>query len=240
MIRGFHHFPIQASLLVSSIIALCAQAQQQQQPATRPATATTAATKPIAITRPATTRIPATATAPTTTAAVPSDPPPPPKAVVLAFAAAIGRGDAAAAKALVVPDDSHGQWVDSTLALAASLNKLDAASVAKFGEPGRKVSQNALGMTAALSALDQGQEKITGDGAVVNGTIHLRRGERGRWLIELPTTDAERTRRRMLYDLLVEAAEQTAAEVAAGRHPTLDAARTAFEQRALRARVRAG
>jgi hypothetical protein len=136
--------------------------------------------------------------------------------------------------------------VDSTLALAASLKKLDAAAVAKFGEPGRKVSQNSLGMTAALSALDQGQEKITGDRAVVNGggtgggTIHLRRGERGRWLIDLPATDAQRTRRRKLYDLLVEAAEQTAAEVSGGRHPTVDSARTAFEQRALRARVRAG
>jgi len=166
--------------------------------------------------------------------------------VVLAFAAAINRGDAAAAKTLALPDQAHAQWVDSTLALAASLKKLETAAVARFGDAGRKVSQNGLGMSSALGALEQGQEKIEGDRAVVNGagmnggTLRLRRGEQGKWLIELPATDAQRARTRKLYDLLIEAAEQTAVEVSAGRHPTAEAAKAAFEQRVLRARIRAG
>ena len=248
------------SLLVAGVWSF-QQTLHAQQPATTTTTTTKPATRTVATTRAAPATTTATAgtrptsrpttvaatvptTAPTTAAVAP--PPPPPKAVVIAFAAAINRGDAAAAKTLALPDEAHGQWIDSTVALAAGLKKLDAAAVARFGDAGRKVSQNGLGMTTALGALEQGQEKIEGDRAVVNGagmnggTLGLRRGEHGKWLIELPVTDAQRARTRKLYDLLIEAAGQTAAEVSAGRHPSADAAKAAFEQRVLRARIRAG
>src|SRR6266700_2770701 len=93
---------------------------------------------------------------------------PPPKAVALAFAGLIEKGDASAAKALVPQDPLHAQWVEATVALSSALKRLDAAAVAKFGEAaGKGISYNQLHLTASLKSLEQAQEKVDGDAAIL-------------------------------------------------------------------------
>ena len=66
-------------------------------------------------------------------ATAPVAPPPSPKAIAQAFAAALDKGDAAAAKSLLPNDPAHSKWVDATIALSAALKKLDTAAVTRFG-----------------------------------------------------------------------------------------------------------
>jgi hypothetical protein len=232
------------------LLGLVLQAAAQQPPAPPPASAQPAppATKPT--TTPATTRLtqastkPATVptTAPTT---APAPPPPAPRQVATAFAAAIERGDAPAAKALVVGDEPHARWVDSTIGLASALKKLDTAAVGKFGEPGRGVSRGALGMINAFAAMKDAQEKVEGDRAAVMtadpgaAPLHMRRIDGGKWIIDLRLSNPEIARQRKLLDTLTRAADRTATELAAGKYPTLEAARTALDLRVLRARIEA-
>ena len=222
--------------LLGLLIGALWQTAKAQQPPTTTATTRPATTSPATTSLKPPTTTPATATAPV--------PPPAPKAVALSFAGAIDRADQAAAKSLVVPGDTHVRWTESTIKLAASLKKLDAAAIAKFGEPGRRVSQNALGMPDSFAALQQAQEKIEGDRATLalpgapTPVLSLRRSANGAWLIDAPIPEADLPRQHRLYAALIEAAERTTTEIAAGAYPNPDHAAAAFARRVLRARIR--
>jgi hypothetical protein len=185
-------------------------------------------------------------TAPPATA--PAAPPPSPKAVALAFTAAIEKGDAPAAKALLPTDDDgddgRARWVDATVALTAGMKKLDAAAVARFGDSGKGVSQNQLHLGDAAKTLEQAQEKIDGDTAtlVLPGQAHplvsLKKVD-GKWrLLAGPASAAQTPAQLALCQRLLQAATRTADEISAGNHPTADSAGQAFAARVLDARLK--
>src|SRR5688572_2310576 len=229
--------------LLGLVIGGSGQASRAQPAtATKPATTATApATQPASSQA---TTLPTTK-ATTVAATAPVPPPPAPKAVALAFAVAIDRGDAAAAKALAVADPAHGKWVESTVKLAGSLKKLDAAATARWAEAGRKVSQNAMGLTEALGALQQAQEKIEGPRATLTQpgaaapALVLRQGAGGNWRVEAPVAGDQLDAQHRLYAMLTQAAERTATEVARGDYANADQAAAAFARRVLRARIAA-
>ncbi len=238
--------PAGAIVLLGLVVGWSGQLLRgQQAPATKPTTAATVpATAPskFPATAPATGATTLPATAPAT---APAAPPPTPTAIGLAFAAAIERGDAAAAKARAVGEPAHAKWVDATVKLAGSLKKLDAAAVARWGEGGRKVSQNTMGLGEALGALRQAQEKVEGPRATLTQpggggpALRLRQGAGGAWRVEAPAQGRALETQLRLYALLSDAAERTAAEVAAGGFANAEEAAAAFARRVLRARVAA-
>jgi hypothetical protein len=184
-------------------------------------------------------------TAPPATA--PAAPPPSPKAVALAFTAAIEKGDAPAAKALLPSDDGddgRARWVDATVALTAGLKKLDAAALARFGDGGRGVSQNQLHLGDAAKSIEQAQEKIDGDTATLilpgqsKPLVSLKKVD-GKWrLLAGPASAAEIPEQLALCQRLLQAAARTADEVTAGAHPTADFAAKVFAARVLEARLK--
>jgi hypothetical protein len=178
----------------------------------------------------------APATAPAATAPLPS-----PKAVALAFAAAVERGDAASAKALVTPEPAHATWAESAAALAAALKRLDDAAVARFGEGGRVISQNRLHMTDAFRALDQAQEKVDGETATVTAPRQVEplrfRRVNGLWLLVPPLPEPDGGRARALSARLARAAVRTADEIAAGAFTSAAGAARVFAARVLEARL---
>ncbi len=222
--------------------APAATTQQAATPTSPPASpqANPPATRPSTTTAPA---VAATAPAPPAPPVVPAAPPPGPKAVALAFAASLEKGDAAVAKGLVPPTEAHGNWVDAAAALAAALKRLDAAALAKYGDPaGRAVSANQLHLLDNLKALEQTQEKIDGDTATLTlpgqprPLLHLKQVG-ARWLLQLPHDPEAIAPQSALLARLAEAADRTAREVATGGHPTAAQATRAFATRALEARL---
>ncbi|HYE20184.1 MAG TPA: hypothetical protein VEA69_17180 [Tepidisphaeraceae bacterium] len=180
-------------------------------------------------------------------------PPPGPKQVAVALAGAIDRGDAAAARGLVVAHGISPQVADATVALAGAVRRLETTAGAKFtgnGAAGAVVTR-ALRLTDGLRAVEQAQEQVDGDSATLTlpgaGAPVLRaRRTDGAWRIDLTPAAPDdaavaREARRLfkLYDLLAKAADQTAAEVNAGAHATSDEAAAAFAGRVLRARLMA-
>jgi hypothetical protein len=181
-------------------------------------------------------------------ATAPAPPPPSPKAVALAFTAALEKGDAPTAKALLPSgDDDDGgraRWVDATVALTAGLKKLDAAAVARFGDGGKTVSQNQLHLGDAAKSIEQAQEKIDGDTAALvlpgqaKPLVSLKKVD-GKWrLLAGPASAAEIPKQLALCQRLLQAATRTADEVTAGAHPTADFAAKVFAARVLEARLK--
>ena len=167
-----------------------------------------------------------------------------PKAAVAALAAAVDKGDAKAAAALLVADEAHATWAQSTVALAGALKTLDAAAVARFGPAvGDTVSQHRLHLTDAFKAAEQAQEKVDGDAATVTSPgqtspLTLTKAPDGRWLLRVaPAAEPAQRRQRELYARLIAAAVKTAAEVAAKTYDTPEAAAAAFASRVTEARL---
>ena len=180
-------------------------------------------------------------------------PAPGPKQVAQALAGAIDRGDAAAARGLVVAHGISPQLADATVALAGAVRRLETTAGAKFagnGAAGATVTR-ALRLTEGLRAVEQAQEQVDGDSATLTlpgATVPVLRARRadGAWRVDLTPVApddaaAVREAKRLfkLYDLLIKAADQTAAEVNAGAHATPEDAAAAFAGRVLRARVMA-
>ena len=174
-------------------------------------------------------------------ATAPVAPPPSPKAIALAFVAALDKGDAPAAKALLPADETHAKWVDAGIALSAALKKLDAAAATRFKEAGKIVSQNQLHFADSLKSLEQAQEKIEGDAATltVPGQAQPLRLTRvaGKWQLLVGPTGPTAPKQLALYPRLTRAANLTAEEIAAGAHGTPEAAAKIFAARLLEARM---
>jgi predicted secreted protein len=178
-------------------------------------------------------------------ATAPAAPPPSPKAVALAFTAALEKGDAPAAKAMLPSgDDDRARWVDATVALTAGLKKLDAAALARFGDGGKGLSQNQLHLGDAAKSIEQAQEKIDGDTAtlVLPGQAQPLVSFKivdGKWrLLAGPATTAEIPEQLALCQRLLQAASRTAEEITAGDHPSADSAAKTFAARVLEARLK--
>jgi hypothetical protein len=184
---------------------------------------------------------PATATTPTTAPA--PAPLPSPKAIAIAFAAAVDRGDVAAARALVTPDPADARWATATVELGAALKKLDAAATARFGEGTPSVSQSQLHLSESIKSLEQAQEKVEGDEATVTVAagraqppLRFRKVE-GKWSLVPPLPEASLEQTVGLYNRLVKAADRTAKEIASGVYKTAADARAAFDSRVIEARL---
>jgi hypothetical protein len=178
---------------------------------------------------------------PATAPVAPIAPPPSPKAIAQAFAAALDKGDAAAAKALLPADEIHGKWVDASIALSAALKKLDAAATARFNEAGKSVSQNQLHLLDSFKSLENAQEKIEGDSATLmpadqTQPLRLQRVD-GKWQLQIGPGKADAPKQLALYARLTKAANTTAEEVAAGAYPSAEAAAKVFAARVLEARL---
>jgi len=175
-------------------------------------------------------------------ATAPVAPPPSPKAIAQAFAAALEKGDAPAAKLLLPNDPAHAKWVDATIALSAALKKLDAAAVTRFGELGKGVSQNQLHLADSFKSLEKAQEKIEDDSATLTmpdqpQPLKLTRVA-GKWQLQIgPTTEKDANRQLALYTRLTSAAATTAEQITAGKFPTAEDAGKAFAARVLDARL---
>lgn len=182
-------------------------------------------------------------TPPPTTAPAVAAPLPGPKAVAIAFAGSIEKGDAAVAKGLVPNDATHARWVEAAVALSISLKKLDATAVERFGEPGKAVTHNLLHLTDSAKALEQAQEKVEGDRAMLTvpgrpDPLVLTKVE-GNWQLQIGPAAEKLPAQLALFDRLTRAADRTTQEVAAGAYLTADRAARAFAARVLEARLRA-
>jgi len=218
---------------VLGLVAVLAGGADEPKPP-RPATTTTAAPPPA--TKPVT-PAPGVPTPVPVTAPVAS-----PKAVAIALAGWLEKGDAAAAKALVPADAAHARWIDAAAGLAKALQKLDAASIGRFGEPGKAVSQARLHLADAARALEQAQEKIDGETATLTVPGRARplafRRVGGKWIAVVgPTDDAAAARQVALYERLTRAASRMTDEIAAGAYTGADAAGRVFAARVLEARL---
>jgi hypothetical protein len=189
-------------------------------------------------------------TPPPTTA--PATAPLSPKAVAIAFAAAVDKGDAPTARSLLLPDtdqdDSGGvraRWVDATVALVTALHKLDAGAVARFGEPGKSVSQDQLHLGSSLKSIEQAQERIDPDGDSATLTLpgqprpllQLRKVD-GQWRLLAGPRAADAADQLALYARLLQAVTRTTDEIAAGLHPSAESAAHVFATRLLEARLK--
>src|SRR5258706_1018509 len=164
-------------------------------------------------------------------ATAPAAPPPSPKAVALAFAAALEKGDAPAAKALLSTDDDddgRARLVDATMALTAGLKKLDAAALARFGDAGKGISQNQLHLGDAAKSIEQAQEKIDGDTATLvlpgqaRPLVSLKKVD-GKWrLLAGPASAAQIPEQLALDHRLLQAVARTAEEISSGHQLTAD------------------
>lgn len=180
---------------------------------------------------------------PATAPVAPVAPPPSPKAIAQAFAAALEKADAAAAKALLPADEIHAKWVDASIALSTALKKLDAAAVARFNEAGKSVSQNQLHLLDSFKSLETAQEKIEGDSATLTPAdqtqpLRLLRVD-GKWQLQIGPRKADAPRQLSLYARLTKAANSTAEEITAGAYPNAEAASKVFAARVLEARLAA-
>lgn len=174
-------------------------------------------------------------------ATAPAAQPPSPKGVALAFVTALEKGDAPAAKALLPNDETHAKWVDASIALSASLKKLDAAATARFKEAGNTVSQNQLHLADSPKAIEQAAEKIEGDAATLTlpnqpQPIRLMRVA-GKWQLQLGPTGPDAAKQLALYNRLTQATNKMTDELTAGRYPTAEAATRAFAAKLLEARL---
>jgi hypothetical protein len=179
--------------------------------------------------------------APATAPVAPVQPPPTPKAIAQAFAVALDKGDAAAAKALLPADEIHAKWVDASIALSASLKKLDAAATLRFNEAGKSVSQNQLHLLDSFKSLETAQEKIEGDTATLTPAdqtqpLRLLRVD-GKWQLQIGPGKADAPRQLALYGRLTKAANSTAEEITAGAYRSAEAAAKVFAARVLEARL---
>jgi hypothetical protein len=179
---------------------------------------------------------------PATAPVAPAQPPASPKAIAQAFAAALDKGDAATAKALLPQDDTHAKWADASIALSTALKKLDAAAVARFNEAGKSVSQNQLHLLDSFKSLENAQEKIEGDAATLTPAdqtqpLRLLRVD-GKWQLQIGPGKADAAAKQLaLYGRLTKAANSTAEEIAAGAYPTAEVAAKVFAARVLEARM---
>jgi hypothetical protein len=87
-----------------------------------------------------------------------------PKKAGVAFAKALMAGDQAAVKALATGSEADFALVKNVGDLAIAMNKLEAASVKKFGEAGKLPKEMAIDMVADF---ETAEEKINGDTATL-------------------------------------------------------------------------
>jgi len=182
----------------------------------------------------------------------PAPPKPSPKQVAQSLAAAIEKGDAAALRAAVVTEGVSPQLADATLALAGALRRLDAVAATRFttAVPPTGFSQGTLHVTESLKAVEGAVEKIEGDQATLTlaaggkpAVIRFKRAG-DEWRVDLTpagedakATEVAAKRLLKLYDLLIKAADQTAAEISAGAVASVEEGSAAFARRVLKARI---
>lgn len=163
------------------------------------------------------------------------------RATWLAFAQAVVAGDRKAAKALVVGDATGFQGLEVMMDFAASDAKWQAALQAQFGQTAPKPFAGVY-----TSDPESATEEVNGDTSIIkrpherSGTQLLRQKD-GTWKVNMnydPNGGAAGAIETMR--LLARVNNEMAAEVAAGKHPSLPAALQAHAAKRVAAQPNAG
>lgn len=172
-----------------------------------------------------------------TTGSNPSSAPAPgqsPKTVAAAFIKAFADGNAAAAKAICLPDPKVSEMIDLMSGFIKATKQFQKAVVAKWGEAAAKKSGLGISVSSALAAqgeaLKQAKEETTSDTAKLvldadpSHPFTLKKVD-GKWKVDLlATQEAQPQMMAMMamYKPMTKAFNDLAAEVAAGKHQTIE------------------
>jgi hypothetical protein len=162
-----------------------------------------------------------------------------PRSAALAWIDATFMGDARTVHQILVDDPKQRDFLSASLRFSAALRALEAAAVQKFGDAGRNVTGYPDGSAKTM----QGQLKVEqlGDQAKISSpdasrSLTLRQVE-GRWRVDLSAWLEDQTLSSLSksFAQATRAAEEIAAEIAAGKFQSADEA-AAFTARRLNRR----
>jgi hypothetical protein len=154
-----------------------------------------------------------------------------PKGATKAFATAMEKGDAEAAKR--ASTGGNPAIVESMAKAMGSSKKLRDAAIAKFGDEGKKImGEEHNDMAELAKTVDESEMKEDGD----NATLKPKTGEpvklkkiNGEWKVDLTEmTAAMGTMGTGLFDSMSRAASETADDIQAGKYKTVLEAQQAF------------
>lgn len=178
-----------------------------------------------------------------------------PKATVATLAKAMQEGDANAAKAAIHGDEQQMKAIDSMMKMLTSMQKMEKAARAKFGDEVEE--QTAGGLAEVVEQTDKAEVEITDDTAVVKVPQKVEEGEEAAtapaqtlqlkkvgndWKIDanaLMNGEIPNDEQLQAINNLAGAADAVAGEIEAGKFQTYDEAKTAYQQRMFAAMMQA-
>jgi hypothetical protein len=153
-----------------------------------------------------------------------------------AFATALAGGDAAAAKAACIGAEAETALVEDMIGLMNAVKKLRKAGGDKFGDAGASLAPEQRGPGEDLAReLNAADVKIDGENATITSKsdkeeiLKLKRVD-GKWKIDLGAmpNKEEMLKAGPVIRTMAKAANDTAAEIAAGKFKTADEAKAAL------------
>ncbi len=158
------------------------------------------------------------------------------KAAALAFAKALENGDAAAAKDACVGTEKELAMVDGVVNVMGAMKKMGKAATDKFGDAGKALIQDQGNPGEQMAKeLENANIKVDGDTATVTG-----KGEKeeplkmkkvgGKWKLDLSAMPGKEDMEKAsgMFAGMAKAANETAADISAGKYKTVDEAKEAF------------
>lgn len=159
-----------------------------------------------------------------------------PKGAAKAFATAMENGDAAAAKRASTGGDP--QVIEAMAKLSGNMKKLHDASVAKFGDQGKNLTEGGGGPNFSdwSKKIDEATVKEEGDTATLtqkdNAEPLKLKKINGEWKVDVsPMTGEMAGMGTAMFDSMAKAANETADEVKAGKYKTPQEARQALSSK---------
>jgi hypothetical protein len=161
-----------------------------------------------------------------------------PKDAAISFGKAVEAGDLAQAQAVSITDAGTKELLAAMVPLVGALKKLDTAAVAKFGPAGKNVAGGGNPGAQFSGQYEDAEVKESGDTATVTGKkggepLKLKKVD-GQWKVDLASmTKGPDDARAMAMALpmfkgMTTSAEETTAEITAGKYKTADEAKQAF------------
>jgi hypothetical protein len=160
-----------------------------------------------------------------------------PKQVALAWASALTSGDTATARNLTTGTESQMKTIEGMAGMMSASKKMEDAMKEKFGADALKAagSSGPSGMDAdeMKKKVEATEEKIEGDTATLtskdeNDPLVLKKVD-GRWKIDLSSAAmAQMEQAGDMFGAMTKAADETTADIKAGKFKTPQEARTAM------------
>jgi hypothetical protein len=177
-----------------------------------------------------------------------------PADAAMTFVRAIGQGDAASAKAASLGTEQQKYWVVALAGMIDGLRQVDRALLKHFGAAAERIdidlrdalrplAEHAEAEVSAATFPEQGDEaSLVPAGHLLSIQVPyavLLRRENGLWKVDLPAVYANKPQLATALNpsemnILVKAGQelrQVAKEISAGKYKTLDAARSAINER---------